>query len=167
MELTIEQLAVKQKRQREWVAARRAQWFKANGSCTKCGSWDRLEVDHINPLEKTSHKVFSWCKEKRELELSKCQVLCYFCHKQKTKVDMQVFFEKETHHIHGTNTEYRRGCRCEPCRKAKYEEGKAYKLRSSTPKLGHIGPRGGSGQVHHKLDIPYGPDIVFDSMDLE
>ena len=58
----------------------------ANGPCVKCGCWDldQLEVDHIDPNTKVSHRVWSWSKERRENELAKCQVLCRACHLTKT-----------------------------------------------------------------------------------
>jgi 5-methylcytosine-specific restriction endonuclease McrA len=62
----------------------RADWFAANGPCQKCGSKDKLEVDHINPEDKVSHSVWSWTPERRRLELKKCQVLCRRCHREKT-----------------------------------------------------------------------------------
>ena len=77
-----------QKYQREWIARRRAEWFK-DKKCAKCGSTDRLEIDHIDPKTKVSHAVWSWAKERRDAELAKCQVLCYEHHKQKTKIDIR------------------------------------------------------------------------------
>lgn len=66
----------------------RAQWFKENGPCRECQSWERLELDHTNPDQKVSHTVWSWSKERRELELRKCQPLCYKCHKKKTAIQV-------------------------------------------------------------------------------
>jgi 5-methylcytosine-specific restriction endonuclease McrA len=72
--------------QREWMRRRRQDWIDANGPCKVCGSVERLEVDHINPNEKSLNptKVWSLTEEKRNLELAKCQVLCNTCHLQKT-----------------------------------------------------------------------------------
>ena len=57
------------------------------GKCVKCGSTERLEFDHIDRTTKkysiggrVSHN-FDNLKE----ELNKCQLLCYDCHKVKTK----------------------------------------------------------------------------------
>jgi len=61
---------------------RRADWFK--GKICSCGSTDTLEIHHPDPEKKVSHKVWSWAKEKRDTELSKCIVLCEDCHKKKT-----------------------------------------------------------------------------------
>lgn len=77
----------KREYQRKWYVKRRYDWLAENGPCVMCGSTIQLEVDHINPLEKVSHKVWSWTKVKREEELSKCQVLCKFCHLEKTYND--------------------------------------------------------------------------------
>ncbi len=69
--------------QREWVAKRRQAWFQ-DKKCP-CGSTERLELDHINPRDKEDHKIWSWSAERRNAELAKCQALCYYCHKKKTR----------------------------------------------------------------------------------
>ncbi len=69
---------------REWVAKRRAKYF-FNKKCIKCNSTEKLELDHIDPSKKVSHSIFSWNEVKRNIELSKCQILCYNCHKKKSK----------------------------------------------------------------------------------
>lgn len=73
-----------QKRAYEKVKQRRIDWFHENGPCKECGSWENLELDHVNPEEKESHSIWSWREDRRLAELSKCQVLCYECHKIKT-----------------------------------------------------------------------------------
>lgn len=70
--------------QLRWIQKRRKAWLDKNGPCRKCGSDLNLEVDHINPNEKVTHRVWNWPEERRNSELSKCQVLCEKCHKQKT-----------------------------------------------------------------------------------
>lgn len=70
--------------QREAAAKRRAAWLAKNGPCRECGSWNDLEVDHIDPSQKTNHRIWSWSEERRATELAKCQVLCGPCHKAKT-----------------------------------------------------------------------------------
>jgi len=97
---------------RKWMAARRKAWLDENGPCVRCGSSDQLEVDHIDPSQKITHNVWSWTKEKRDVELAKCQVLCSDCHKQKTR-------DEGPQAQHGTNHMYDKGCRCEPCRHIK------------------------------------------------
>lgn len=114
----MEDLNKKRKRQREWVAKRRQEWFSQNGPCKGCGSKENLELHHPNRSTKEDHKVFSWTKVRREVELAKCIVLCHDCHMIETAGQIKEF--RPVHHIHGTQTEYRRGCRCEPCKDAKY-----------------------------------------------
>jgi 5-methylcytosine-specific restriction endonuclease McrA len=96
---------------RTYVARRRAEWF-AGKTCIKCGSEENLEIHHVDPSTKEAHQVWTWTKERRDLELAKCDVLCKNCHKIETLLQL-VKFE------HGTRTMYtRHGCRCEPCIKA-------------------------------------------------
>lgn len=98
--------------QRRWVARRKEKWLTKNGPCVKCDSDEELEVDHIDPEKKVSHRIWSWSKARRDRELKKCQVLCSECHKEKT-VDQ---LSKEEH---GTLWQYRKGCRCDACREEK------------------------------------------------
>ena len=72
-----------------WLKARRTEWIKQNGPCKMCGSWDNLEIDHIDPSLKKYDPTTLWSRRKefREEELAKCQVLCKSCHLQKTKLD--------------------------------------------------------------------------------
>jgi hypothetical protein len=95
-----------------YITAIRKQWFEQNGPCVGCGSWERLELDHIDRTEKRTHRVWSLSKESREAELSKCQVLCEECHKAKTRA------ENTKPLVHGTANGYKgKGCRCDECRK--------------------------------------------------
>src|ERR1019366_9553584 len=93
--------------------AKRTAWLAENGPCVECGSWERLEVDHIDPALKVSHRIWNWSEAKRQTELAKCQILCYDCHKKKTAKDVEA--------EHGTNGRYTSHvwkCRCRPCRDA-------------------------------------------------
>ncbi len=70
----------------KWVAARRKDYFLGK-LCAKCGSTERLELDHIDPETKVHHAIWSWSKERRDKEAKKCQVLCHDCHKKKTAAE--------------------------------------------------------------------------------
>lgn len=85
----------------------RNEWLEANGPCVRCGSRDNLEIDHVDPWLKVSHRIWSWSKERRDVELAKCQVLCRACHKKKTG-------ENNGWGMHGSSG-YQRGCRCALC----------------------------------------------------
>lgn len=100
---------------RQWMRRRRDEWFAANGPCVQCGSWERLELDHVNPAEKEHHAVWSWRKDRREAELAKCQVLCHDCHLAKSNR------ERASTAPCGTYARYKAGCRCDECRRANAE----------------------------------------------
>jgi hypothetical protein len=68
---------------RVWVANRRKQFF-AGKSCVRCGSVERLELDHIDPALKVASSIWTWALTKRLDEIKKCQILCHECHKQKS-----------------------------------------------------------------------------------
>ena len=110
--------------QRQWIANRRTEFFK-DKICAKCGSTDRLELDHINPKKKVSHRIWSWSKERREAELAKCQVLCEKCHQEKTTQQLSKPL------VHATNNAYnRKNCRCQLCRDfvaARFRRQRAFK----------------------------------------
>lgn len=75
--------------QREWVRKRRTSWIESNGPCKHCGSYEDLEVDHIDHNSKEIPIRCIWSRKEsiRIKELSKCQVLCSRCHKEKTKLE--------------------------------------------------------------------------------
>ena len=97
--------------QSDRVARLRWEWLQANGPCVQCGSWDELEVDHIDPTAKVDHRVWTWSPERRSRELEKCQVLCSSCHDKKTWMGRRAG--------HGTISMYRKGCKCAECKEAK------------------------------------------------
>lgn len=74
--------------QRKWIAERRESYFRGK-QCVRCGSRKNLELDHIDPLTKETHAIWSWSKVRRDEELSKTQVLCSLCHLEKTKEDLR------------------------------------------------------------------------------
>lgn len=98
--------------QRKWMAKRKEEFFK-DKECVECGDNEYLELDHIDPETKVTHSVWSWSKERREVELAKCQVLCENCHKKKTSEYRKA---KARENPHGTHTRYRFGCFCNKCR---------------------------------------------------
>lgn len=102
--------------QRIWVAKNRADYMTGK-SCVICGSTQDLEVDHIDPERKVSHRIWSWSADRRSAELAKCQILCVEHHKQKTRAQRPI-------PEHGTVSRYSskaHKCRCELCRKANRE----------------------------------------------
>lgn len=74
--------------QREWMARRRQAYFH-DKSCVRCGATDNLELDHVDPAQKVSHRVWSWSEARRAEEISKCQILCRRCHAEKTSLDLR------------------------------------------------------------------------------
>jgi hypothetical protein len=78
-------LEKQKKYQREWMARRRQEWLTTNGPCVDCGSWDDLQVDHVDASLKINHRVWSWARARRNAELAKCVVRCISCHYQKTR----------------------------------------------------------------------------------
>ena len=94
--------------QRVWVAKRRQEFF-SDKSCLDCGSTSRLELHHLDPKLKVSHKIWSWSEKRRLEEIAKCVILCYDCHKVRHEAK------------HGTMSRYGKGywCKCLLCKEAK------------------------------------------------
>ena len=67
--------------QRKWIAKRRFEFF-SNKYCARCGSKEQLHLHHKNKATKVTHRIWSWTKLRREIELKKCVVLCSKCHKR-------------------------------------------------------------------------------------
>lgn len=88
-------------------------------ACAKCGSTQRLEIDHIDQATKT-YDIGSFLNKPWEelmLELDKCQLLCHLCHKEKTRRELQ---QREPWNKglgeHGSYVAYySRKCRCVTC----------------------------------------------------
>ena len=100
----------KREYQRNRVANERKKFFSSK-RCQHCNSKKRLELDHINPTNKTSHSIWSWSLKRRNKELIKRQVLCHACHRSKTTLDQYKTLKHGT-----TRTLYEKyGCRCEKC----------------------------------------------------
>jgi 5-methylcytosine-specific restriction endonuclease McrA len=96
-----------QRRRLAWIA-------EQGGVCVKCGSTDRLEIDHIDRSTKTLNPYNIWHRrqEVRDEELAKCQVLCYECHKAKTRIETHQWLGTTDH---GRTWSYTKGCRCSLC----------------------------------------------------
>ena len=108
--------------QRLWKNTRKAQYF-ADKKCAHCGCITNLELHHLNPETKVSHRIWSWSSDRRKAELAKCQILCRTCHgKMRRKAK------------HGTKTMYTYGCRCASCTEAKRQAAREYRKRLSYEK---------------------------------
>jgi predicted XRE-type DNA-binding protein len=76
------------------IKLRRNAWLLANGPCKKCSSWEQLEMDHIDPKTKNRKesrysKLWKLKESRRNIELAKCQVLCYNCHNEKSRKEKE------------------------------------------------------------------------------
>lgn len=112
-----------------WMMRRRDEWMKENGPCACCGSDDRLEIDHIDPTTKVMNPSTLWSRKAdvREVELAKCQVLCYSCHMEKT-----LTWRMKEVPPHGTRARYMRieyKCRCVECRRANAEYSRSLRAQ--------------------------------------
>lgn len=97
-----------------------------NKFCARCGSFSNLELDHINPEEKETHRIWSWSEERRLVELAKCQVLCNSCHKNKTSLQ-----KKDPKFTGCTDRKtYTALCKCEKCRKSQRERKAEWRKRT-------------------------------------
>jgi hypothetical protein len=107
------------------LCKRRADWFAENGPCRKCGSWDQLELDHIEPSDKEHHVIWSWSEERRQKELQKCQVLCHWCHLDKSMLENMAGAE-----VHGVSAYKSSRCRCDICKAAVAEYTRQWRIRN-------------------------------------
>lgn len=120
-----------QRRRRRLLAKKfRIEWILKNSPC-KCGSTERLQVDHIDPSKKSTklkrrkyntNRIWMWGKESRERELMLCQALCHKCHVEKSTL------EQRRLPLH-SRAGYWRGCRCQICRNGKNEYKKQLRLK--------------------------------------
>ena len=120
--MPIKDIEERRKYHREWMKKRRETFFN-DKECVNCGSTDDLELDHIDPALKESHRIWSWSQVRREAELAKCQVLCHDCHLVKTnkyKDDMQP---------HGDARYIAKSCRCLVCKDAHNKAKREYRNR--------------------------------------
>lgn len=115
--------------QRRWMSERRAKYFEGK-TCAVCGTSENLELDHVDPHLKISHRIWSWKWDRILEETSKCQILCQKHHQEKTWSHLG---EVRC----GTVRSYRRGCRCDSCRTSIAEQRRseraARKQRDTKP----------------------------------
>lgn len=91
--------------QKKWIAKRRSDFFE-DKVCEDCDSIESLELHHIDPSNKVTHRIWSFSESKRLEEISKCKILCEQCHNTQ--------HERKC----GTPQKYDVGCRCIACTKA-------------------------------------------------
>lgn len=93
---------------------RRNEYF-ADKECASCRSTDDLELDHVDPKRKVSHRIWSWSAQRRVEELAKCQALCVNCHARKSAEYIKV--------DHSEDGKHNKRCPCNFCRR-RVEQGK-------------------------------------------
>lgn len=71
---------------------------------------DELEIHHVDPDNKVSHRIWSWSRDRIEEELTKCEIRCKECHLD--------YHSKEKTLPCGTDARYNSGCRCRKCKDA-------------------------------------------------
>lgn len=89
----------------------------AGRRCAECGSTERLEFDHVDPMTMTfrlSGPYLEYSMKRIMEEFKKCQLLCRQCHQGKSTKERG--WSKS---VHGTASHYsNRQCRCQPCKTA-------------------------------------------------
>ena len=99
--------------QLKWMMDRKAKYLDGK-RCFFCGSDREIEIHHIDPGEKESHKIWSWSEERIENELKKCIFICCDCHSKLHALARRIPL------IHGTLNGYDKyKCRCALCRAKK------------------------------------------------
>lgn len=96
---------------RNYYVIRRNKLLQYLGNkCSKCGSENDLEFDHIIKENKSFNiKNNLTLNENVKAELDKCQLLCKFCHLEKTSIENTGF-------KHGTLYSWmKKKCDCEIC----------------------------------------------------
>lgn len=118
------------------------------GVCSKCGSKDRLEFDHVDPASKTaciSDVVGRWSIQRLRTELTKCQLLCKPCHIDKTLAD-----NGRTRSPHGAIRCYQNGCRCDLCVQENRRLSREYMKRYREKKK-QVNSTGGGGTTDNRV----------------
>lgn len=102
---------VQREYQRVWIAERRALFFR-DKVCADCMTRKGLELDHDNPEEKWSHRIWSYSWENIMKEAAKCHVRCASCHMKRTIAQIKRMRAES----HGTEAGYSKyHCRCDKC----------------------------------------------------
>ena len=75
---------------------------KLGGKCSKCGSTEHLEFDHINPENKSFNisQMLNRSKQATDDELQKCQLLCHHCHQEKSRKDISIKNTEERNYFY-------------------------------------------------------------------
>jgi hypothetical protein len=110
---------------RQYKAARRADWFK-DKTCVVCGTKENLEIHHIDPKTKVSHRVWSWSKVRRDAELAKCEVRCKLHHKE---ITAELHAPEAATHGSSGFWNYKK-CRCDKCREWHRNSMREFRARS-------------------------------------
>jgi len=100
---------IRRQKKRAWATE------QLGGKCVRCASTTNLHFDHIDPEEKgwSIGNILNCSRARLLEELSKCQLLCAKCHKQKTMEN----HEYQTPARHGSSAMYNNHrCRCDECR---------------------------------------------------
>ena len=112
---------------KDWYDRRHAYAIeKLGGKCVKCGSTDRLEIDHIDRttvdrrMRRGRGNMWTASEERFQAELAKCQLLCHEHHLEKTKSEFSV--------PHGGGVSGKKNCPCVPCKQKKAEYMASYHL---------------------------------------
>ena len=98
-----------------WYAIRRKKMLAYVGDfCVQCGSDYKLEFDHIDPTTKSFNvgECYSYSWDILKIELDKCQLLCFDCHKEKSNSRHPI--------VHNRWRYLKHRCRCDTC-KADYK----------------------------------------------
>ena len=115
---------------KRYHSRREAALLSLGGKCARCGSTERLELDHIDPTTKTFAvgDLWSVSKARYDAEIVKCQLLCRACHIVKSVEDSG---KSSARGQHGTPSSYRY-CKCALCRAAKAAYMQEYRKRKSS-----------------------------------
>ncbi len=99
--------------QRNWISDRKEKYISDLGPCIFCGTLKNIEIHHIDPTQKESHRIWSWREDRLKAELKQCIPMCHDCHKK--------FHDlmKRKPLVHGTVNGFWMGCRCKECTEAR------------------------------------------------